>query len=192
MANSKMLNNKGFSVLEIIVSLSLFLIVVLVVNNFYSYSQKLYNRGSNMAELTQNARVCLDRLSRELRQAVVIVTNLPPVDNDEEYPPEEEIFFQDGHDISEITYIKYYLSGTDLMRSQVAYYFIDEPSTYVTYNSLDDASSTPEVLTLEERVVGEYFDTLLFWGESGLINVSLELNKNDANFEIDTKVYARN
>ena len=191
-SNAAKSNLTGFTLLEILVSLSLFIFAILLVSSMYSLAQKSYNKGAAKGELVQNARVSLDRMSRELRQSVDIVTALPETDSEPGNPPAEEIFFQNGHDASQITYLRYYLDGTDLKRFHVAYYFSAEPDTYVIYNSLDQNGYPPEELIIEDRIVGEYFNQLQFWGSSGLIYISLGLVKNQDSFSINTGVFERN
>jgi len=185
-------NFTGFTLLETIASVSLFVIIIILVSNIYLVTQRAYNKNSELAELTQNARVSLDRISRELRQASNIVTTLPETNTDPLDPPTNQIFFQDGHDINQVTYLKYYLDGTNLMREHKAYYFNEEPSIYVTYNSFDQAGDPPLEIILEDRIIGEYFTELKFWGSNGLINISLNLQKNQNNFPIKTSVFSRN
>lgn len=182
----------GFTLIEVMISLSLFVVLILLINSMYTLSQSTYNKNSNAAELTQNARVALDRLSRELRQSETIVSTLPPNDTDPGNPPINEIFFQDGHDTSLTTYILYRLEGTNLNRVQKAYYFNSAPTTYVTYNSVDSGGNSPLDLIISDQTVGEYFKDLKFWGASGLVNIYLELAKNKNLFELDTMVYSRN
>jgi len=185
-------NTAGFSLLEIIVSISLFTIIILLVSDIFLVAQRAYSKNSNIAELTQNARVSLDRISRELRQSSNIITTLPATDDDPSNPPANQIFLQDGHDINQITYLRYYLDGTNLMREHKAYYFIQEPSVYVAYNALDQGGSLPLTTIIDDRVVGEYFTTLNFWGAGGLINISLGLIKNENIFNLETSVFSRN
>jgi len=184
--------SQGFTLIEIIISLSLFVILMLLVNTMYDLSQTTYNKNSDTAELTQNVRVTLDRLSRELRQSEIIVTALPPTNTDANNPPASQIFFQDGHDTSQITYILYQLNGTYLERTQKAYYFSSAPSSYVTYNSLDQNNNPPQELIISNQVVGEYFKQLQFWGSSGLVNISIQLLKNKNSFNLNASVYSRN
>lgn len=190
--NKSKLSNCGFSILEIIVSLSLFVFAILMVFSLYSSAQKSYNKGSDKAELIQNARVCLDRMSREIRQALDMLTVLPPTNNDAGNPPPNEIFFRDGHDMAQITYIKYYLDGEDLKRSHVAYYFAVDPGVYVPYDSVDAADNPPEELILEDYIIGEYFDDIDFWGEDGLVYIYLSLVKKDDYYKTETSVFVRN
>ena len=185
-------NQKGFTILEIIVSVSLFVFVILLSGSMYSLAQQSYNKGADRGELTQNARVSLDRITRELRQSVNIVTVLPEVADDLGDPPAEEIFFQEGHDISQITYLRYYLDGTDLRRSHIAYYFSEEPDVYVIYNSVDQYGGSPEELIISDRIVGEYFNKLNFWGSGNLVNISVEFIKNKNKLNVNTSVFSRN
>lgn len=182
----------GFTLLEIIVSLAIFIMVILLTESIYLLSQKSYGKSSDLAELTQNNRVYLDRLSRELRQSVNIITTLPPTKNDPLNPPADQIFFQDGHDSSQITYISYYLNGTDLMRKHSVYYFTNDTATYVAYNSLDQSGQPALSKILENRIIGEYFNQIKFWGANDLINIYLKLIKNSNAFEIETSAFGRN
>lgn len=179
----------GFTILEIVVSISLFIIIILLINSIYSLSQQVYNKSADEAELVQNARVCLDRISREIRQSVNIITAMP---SNPTSTPANEIFFQDGHDIDQMTYIYYYLDDSNLIRQHRAYYFDSEPGVYVPIGSVDGFGAPPEELILEDRIVGEYFDSLEFWGEGGHVNINITLSKNKDSLEIDTSVYSRN
>ena len=182
----------GFTLLEIIVSMFLFTIIIILISDIYLATQRAYNKNSDTAELTQNTRVSLDRVSRELRQAANIITSLPATATDPDDPPVNQIFFQDGHDVSRVTYLRYYLNGADLRREHKAYYFSQEPSVYVAYNSLDQGGYPPLELIIDDRVVGEYFSELKFWGANGLTNIYLKLAKNQNTVAIDTSVFSRN
>lgn len=178
--------------METIISLSLFIIIIILVNTMYSTAQKTYNKNSNQAELTQNARVALDRLSRELRQSTDIITELPPTEDDPNNPPANQIFFQDGHDTSQITYLLYSLDGANLRRQNKAYYFPSSPSIYVLHNSVDQYDDPPVETIISDQVVGEYFNSLEFWGSNGLINIGVGLEKNQNSFNLGTSIYSRN
>lgn len=92
---------KSFTLVEVLVTISLFLIIVVTIYSVQAFSQKAYQRGEVATEIIQNGRVILERISRELRQAKYIVTLLPEISDDPEFPPPAEILFQDGH-ISQI------------------------------------------------------------------------------------------
>jgi len=182
----------AFTILEITVVISLFVFIIMLTSSLYLLSQRAYRKGSGRGELAQNIRVSLDRMSREIRQAVDIVTVLPTTGDDPGDPPMNELFFQDGHEIEEVTYIYYYLNGTDLKRSHIAYYFAEEPGVYVIWNSTNQLGESPEELIIEDRIIGEYFNTLEFWGTDGLVYINLGLSKGENNLAINTTVFMRN
>ncbi len=91
---------KSFTLVEVLVTISLFLIIVVIIYSVQAFSQKVYQRGEVATEIIQNGRVILERISRELRQAKYIVTLLPEISDDPEFPPPAEILFQDGHLLS--------------------------------------------------------------------------------------------
>ncbi|MDO9399557.1 MAG: prepilin-type N-terminal cleavage/methylation domain-containing protein [bacterium] len=181
-------NSRGFTLMEIMVSVSLFVVIMLLTGSIFSLAQKSYNKSSDLAELTQNSRVCIDRLSRELRQSIYVITELQSTEEEST----SEIFFQDGHDISQITYLRYYLYNNELIREHKAYFFADSPLIYVAHNSVDQDNNPPQEIILENYTVGEYFNQLKFWGSNGLINISLKLIKNSNVFAIKTSVFTRN
>ncbi len=185
-------SSTGFTILEILVSMTLFIFVILLSNSFFSFSQKAYNKGSERSELIQNVRVSLDRVTRELRQAGNIITDLPATEDNPLDPPTEEIFFQDGHDISQITYLRYYLDNSDLKRDWLAYYFSEDPSIYVIHDSVDQLGNPPDELVLSNRIVGEYFSKLNFWGTSNLINIYAELSKKSSQVSVRSSIFSRN
>jgi len=187
-----MINKKGFTLLEVLVSIAIFSIVMLTVYSLFSLAQNTYNQGGNDIELWQNARASLDRVTREIRQAQEIPTILPEEGEDPLDPPMSEIEFQDGHDITQITYIRYYLNGTDLMRRHLAYYFSSEPSIYVYSNALDEFENPPDELIIEDVLIGEYFSNLDFWRIDNVVYIYIQLEKTGRDIELMTAVYGRN
>lgn len=181
-------NNFGFNLLEVIVSISLFIIIVLLINSLFLVSQKSFTSGTNRGELTQNIRVVVDRLSRELRQAAAIATTLPASSS----TPVNEILFEDGHDISEINYIRYYLNGSDIKREYRFYYYASAPATHVRWNSIDGFGNSPTASTTEDYIVGQYLSSMQFWGTHNLINIKIELLKAGKTSKIETAVNKRN
>lgn len=83
----------GFTLVEVIIAVSISFLIISVIGSVVIVGQNSYMRGGNSAEITQNARVVLGRLSREIRQSQKIITLLPV----ENINPAVEIEFQDGH-----------------------------------------------------------------------------------------------
>lgn len=90
-------SGRGFTLTEILISILTFLIIVVVVYSIQLLSQKAYRDGEMATEILQNGRVILEKMSREIRQAESVITSLPEVPDDPEFPPTDEILFQDGH-----------------------------------------------------------------------------------------------
>lgn len=84
---------EGFTSIEVVIVVIIFALIITVVYSVYNLSSRAYLEGENVAEITQNGRVILERISREIRQAREIVTELP----EERINPPAEIQFQDGH-----------------------------------------------------------------------------------------------
>ena len=86
---------KGFTLTEVLVTTTLFILISGAISSIHFFSQRAYREGEIAVELSQNGRTVLERLTRELRQTGEIVTGLPQTDQGESNP--DEIEFQDGH-----------------------------------------------------------------------------------------------
>ncbi len=78
--------SRGFTMLEALIASSIFLIVMIAVYTVYGVGEASYNRGTRKWDVQSQARVALERISREVRMAgyaspdkltdpVVIATN---------------------------------------------------------------------------------------------------------------------
>jgi len=180
----------GFTIIEILIALTISIILFLIITNVYSISQNAYVQTDIRAEISQNGRVILDRLIRELRQTQDIVTTIPETNVDPDAMP-DEIMFQDGHDTTIIKYIRYYLDNSDIRRQIIVYYFDDNPGEYTYWYTTDPVGNPPSMEILEDKIIGEYVYDLEFWGDD-LININLYLLKNNKTATINTAVYGRN
>ena len=185
-------NNRGYTVIEILTAITLGLIVLTSIYSLYSTSQKVSERTSQEAELTQNARIALDRISREIRQTQEILTDLPEDLDDPINPPANQIKFQDGHITAKIQYIRYYLDGTNLHRSVNHYYFSSNPDEWVLWNATDSEGNPPtESVPDEDRTIGEFITNLQFYGIK-LIDIDIEVGKDSTAYKFETKAMGRN
>ena len=192
---------KGFTLVEILVFITIFLFVFTGIFNIFLFSQTFYGQITVQSELLQNGRVILERITREIRQGENIVTQLPQVSDN----PASEIEFQDGHTPSpyeylesDYYYIRYYFSSsTKELYRQYRVYCFDNCEYCNTYFRWDDtriegADIVPtHACVLEEKIIGEYIKDLNFWG-SGLINISLSLNNRGQELTFQTKIFGRN
>ncbi|MFA5743053.1 MAG: prepilin-type N-terminal cleavage/methylation domain-containing protein [Candidatus Paceibacterota bacterium] len=96
MKNKKKLNLKktaGFTLLETVVVISIFTIAISAIFSVEFYGHKLFLQQQDLAEVTQNGRVIMERFTREIRQAKKIVN----VITEQESTAPSQIEFQDGH-----------------------------------------------------------------------------------------------
>lgn len=155
----------------------------------FTLSQKAYKESENSAEITQNGRVILERMNREIRQAKEIVGNFP----EDEASAEDEITFEDGHVSESYHYIHYFKSVDTIKKEVIGYYFSgDAGQTLVPWNTTPPAGQTLLSKTLEEaRTTGEWVSDLKIWG-SKIINIALSLKKQDKSLHLEIKILGRN
>lgn len=182
-------NNKGFTLAELLVAVIIALLTLIIISTIFSLNQKVSRKSNIKAELTQNARIVIDIMAREIRQANKIVTVLPPNNSDPALIT-HELQFEDGHTDTHIQYIKYYLEGDKFKRQIIVYYFEYDPSTYVYWDDFDPFGS-PVQEVLEEKIIGEFFSTIDFYGEDK-INVDLTLQKQSEQVQIKSIIHPRN
>jgi hypothetical protein len=170
------------------VTIAIFSIVLASITGIYTAGQRYYRASSTQNELWQNVRVVFDRITREVRQSESMATTVTT----EQSGAVSTIMFQDGHDTSDVRYIRYRLDGTSIWRDTLVYAFSTTPSTYVSWDALDEFDNPPEETILDEQQVGEYFSDIDFWGENNLIHMEATLEKIDYSIEVMTAVYGRN
>ncbi|MDD5750342.1 MAG: prepilin-type N-terminal cleavage/methylation domain-containing protein [Candidatus Pacebacteria bacterium] len=196
---------KGFTIVEILIVVAIFSLMAALIFNVFILSQKFYRKTEDSSELLQNGRIALERISRDLRQASELVTQLPQVPDVPQNPPPSELEFQDGHtpspyqDLgSNYYYIRYYVNpDTSELHRQYRVYCYDSCaacSGYYRWNDSkmeggDDLHTQP--CDLEDKVVAEYVRSLQFWG-LGTVNISLSLNKGGQTVDLQTGILGRN
>ena len=193
MDRDKIKSKSGFTLLEVIIAVAISLLVVLMISSSYFVAQRAYVKADNKAEISQNGRVIIDRLARELRQTPNIITALPADNSDPVLTP-NEVMFQDGHDISRIAYVRYYLNGSSLSRQLIYYYFPAEPTIYVYWDAIDTRypGVSPQMSIAEDRLIGEYVSDIEFWGNEKPVYINLNLHKNKDSVILNTSIYGRN
>jgi len=83
----------GFTLLETVIVISIFTIAISAIFSVEFYGHKIFLQQQNLAEITQNGRVIMERFTREIRQAKKIAN----VITEEESTAPSQIEFQDGH-----------------------------------------------------------------------------------------------
>ncbi len=183
----------GFTLIEITIAITIAIIIITAVYASFTMGEKVSRKSLQKAELAQNGRISLDRISREIRQTTEMVTLLPLDKSDPSNPPPSSIKFEDGH--TEYTrYITYYKDGTNLKRKISHYYFgdTDPPSDqWVVWNAEDSFGNPPTEKVDEDQTIAEYIDQLEFYGEK-VINIDLTVQKNEDTIDFSTSAFGRN
>lgn len=191
--NIKIQKSKAFTLVEILTVVFLGALIILAAYTAYLISYKSYQRNSQSAELTQNGRIALERITRDLRQAVELVTVLPE-DPGVGTPP-AEIKFQDGHDYwpttGNIQYITYYLSGTDLYRKVSHFAFPSQPAEWVLWSTTGSEGTLPTEYIDLNQIKAQNISQLQFWGEDVII-ISFKVSNGTSTYSFETKVLGRN
>ena len=182
------MNNKGFSLAELMVAIFIAGLIISLTSGYYILLKNIYQKTDNRAEIIQNGRVILDRMVREIRQSPKISTELP---TDPSINAPNELQFQDGHEISEIKYIRYFLEDNTLKRQVIVYYFGDNPGDYTYQDAIDQNQNPPIQDIIDEKLIGEYVTDIEFWGNK-IININLYLSQNEENKIFFTSVFGRN
>jgi hypothetical protein len=159
--------------------------------SIYALTMRSINFSQDRGEVSQNSRIIIERLTRDIRQTRDIATILPEDKDDPEITPPSEIEMRDGHEIEDFQYIRYYLTGTDISRQIRQYYYAAEPETLVPFDAADDFGNPPLVTIVEDELVGQYIDTIIYYG-TGSLTVELGLLKRDIKHSTKTTVYGRN
>ncbi len=165
--------------------------MLFAVLNIFSLSREALRVGGQRAELTQNARIALERIARDLRQAETLVSALPETDSDPENPPPSEIEFYDGHDPDALTYIRYHLVDVTLLREVSYYAFPSDPNVRVYHNTLDQFGNLPDKTVTEDLTVAELVLNLEFFGEEN-ITILITVAQSDISITVPTTIFARN
>jgi len=180
---------RGFTIAELIISIFIGLLLISTVSSIFILNQRTFRKSNIKAELTQNARIVVDLMSREIRQAKSIVTTLP-ADGSNPATVAHELKFEDGHITSHVQYVRYYLNGTILQRQILAYYFDTDPTTYVRWDDINQFGGPTEAV-LEDRVIGENFSQVNFFG-SQAITIELLLQKLKETIDMQSIIDPRN
>jgi prepilin-type N-terminal cleavage/methylation domain-containing protein len=170
----------AFTLIELLVAIMVSSILIVITVSIFSVFRKTIAADQNAAALSQNARVSLDRMSREIRQTPDIVTELPA----------SEIEFEDGH-ADDLTYRRYYVSGTLLKMDVNQYYFASSPTIRVKWNSTGSGGVAPVKQTISTQDIAELVQGFSVGG-SKPITISITTTDGKQTVTFSTHLYERN
>lgn len=188
---SNQFRKKAFSLTELLVAVMISSILVTLTVSVFTLVRKSMVIDQAKADITQNARITVDRLSRELRQTPQVVTLLPLNAADTSVSQPGEIEFEDGH-ANDLTYRRFYLSGTTLQLQVKEYYFAASPSNRVRWNEVNGSGDLPLSAVISTQDIAEYVNSLVFYGSEV---IQMEVTTTDGlnqTFTLQTSVQGRN
>ena len=188
--NSAKGNLTGFTLTEILVTVTLFVLILGAVFSSYLLSQRGYLEGERSSELAQNGRVILERTTREIRQARGTVTELP-VDL---ASATSTIEFEDGNISERYHYIHYFKDNSEVKREVKRYYFSEDPNTFVIWSATPPPGEhLVSTVTQPAQTVGEFVQDLNFWSSQiAVVNVLVNLEKQGKLVDFSTRIFGRN
>ena len=184
------LKGKGFTLMEILVAISLSLLLLGSLYGVYITSYKSYRNTIAKAELNQNARITMERISRDLRQTPEIVSVLASSDNPPLNPASSEIEFRDGHDTANIQYIRYYRVNNELRREVSHYSLSTDPGTWVAWNVFDQYGQNIHTVS-PYTVKADKVTSLKFYG-TNIINIEVVVSDENGSYTYKTEALGRN
>jgi len=192
-----MKKNKALTLIEILVAMAISIVIIAAAYEVYNISYKSYKKNYAMAELSQNARIALERMTRDVRQTMEIMTDLP--ENPGAGTPPSSITFQDGHSYwtdGRIQYLTYYLSDTNLYRKTTHHTFTSPcetapASTWVLSSARDALGQPPLFCDSEDKPRAEKITNLQFWGTS-VVTIDLTVSDGTNTYTYQTKALGRN
>jgi prepilin-type N-terminal cleavage/methylation domain-containing protein len=136
------MKRSAFTLIELLVAMAISAILIGASSSVYSLFRRSISQDQQTADFSQNARVALDRITRELRQTPDIVTDLPTDPSDPNTVEPHLIQFENGH-LNDLSYLKYYLNGTRLEMDTIEYYFSYDPGHRVKWNAVGNGGAAP-------------------------------------------------
>ena len=190
------IKNKAFTLVELLVVVLISSILIGISVSTYSLFRKSITQDQNKANISQNARVAFDRISRELRQTPEVITELPADVSDTSIAQPHEIEFQDGHEEpgtpSSLTYRRYYISNNLLKLDINEYYFSYATGTRVRWDSVGTSGQDPVKHVISTQDIAETVQTMNFYGSKPLQFEIITGDGANQTFKLRTKLYERN
>ena len=190
------MHRNGFSLVELLIALGVSSILVAITVSTYSLFRRGIAQDNSKAQLSQNGRVALDRISREIRVTPQILTQFPDNLADPDPVQPHEIEFQDGFlatsDTDYLTYHRYWLSGSTLMMDIKQYTFQSNPTVRVSATSTDTNGNPPVATVLSSQAIAQ---TVAIFSLYGAKPLEIDITTSDVtgqSFTLRTTITGRN
>jgi Tfp pilus assembly protein PilW len=179
------------SLVELLVAVIVSSILVTVTVQIYGAFRQGLVIDQARASITQNARIAMDRITRELRQSPALRTELPDNPADTTVAQPGEIEFEDGH-ANNLTYKRYFLNGTTLQMQIKEYYFSGSPSVRVHWNQTGTGGSSPTSAVISTQDVADNVGSVAFYGDTIVQIVITTTDGGNQRYVLTSSVTRRN
>ena len=181
----------GFTLIELLVAMIVSGILISITTATYTLFRTSMNLDQSRAQLDQNGRLVLDRLSRELRQTQDVVTTFPASPSDNSIAQPGEIEFEDGN-ANDLTYRRYYIVSGVLKLDIKQYTFSYDPNTRVLWDAIGTSGESPNPTVLSTQDVADSVQSVAFYGDSLLQMIVTTIDSYGQTYTVRTTVLGRN
>lgn len=189
----------GFTLVEVLVATTLSVGLIGLAGSVYIQSQRLTAAQADELAVSQNARVLVDRISRDVRQTTEFIATLPETLADGVTMVE----FVDGHEPPPGApyYLRYDLQDGQVWRRRQYYYRAGQPDTRVSYNPseqlYEENQGAPDGALVrhetEAIAVADGVQDLAFWGSASLLRIDAWLAQGRSeSYQLHSAVAKRN
>jgi prepilin-type N-terminal cleavage/methylation domain-containing protein len=183
-------NKAAYTLVELLVVMLVSSILIVISVSTYNLFSKSMAADQSKAAISQNARVALDRMTREIRQTPLIITELPEDAEDTSIAQPGYVEFEDGH-AQDLTYRRYYVSDNVLKMDTNEYYFSYDTATRVRWNAAGVGGITPTKHVISTQDIADTVQSLSFYGTKPL-GIVLVTGDGSQTFTLRTSIYERN
>ncbi len=189
------MNQKGFTIIELIVAISVFVLATFGVASFIVQNFKVQNFSLEQSTAINEARRGVETMVKELRETLPGDTGAYPIESANE---QELIFYADYDRDNAIEKVHYWLDGTDFKKG-----VLEASGTPLQYSGLEQVDTISRYVRNDVAPIFIYYDSnytqLLTPAEPDevkLIHVYLRINvvpnRAPIDFELESDVNLRN
>ncbi|GEM_PF-1875995 len=172
----------GYTLAELLIASSVSLVLVAMSTGIYVSVNSQVGQGEVEIVLAQNGRAVIDRISRDVRQAVDFATEIPA----ERVDAVSAIEFEDGHSVSQAgpTYIEYSFTNVtdgigEIVRQRHYYYHVSDNSVHLPYSSgtVGENGFSKQIISSDTYTIAEDVASLEFYGTDYLVKIDVTLQQ---------------
>lgn len=184
-------NPKGFTIIEMMLSIAIIVLISTIVLNFVTDGLTLSRFESEQETAVKIARDAMAVVTKEIRKANQSELGGYPILTIEDF---NFIFFSDVDNDNETEKIRYYLNGNELIKS------ITEPGADSLYAGADSTSTIANYMNNQAEPIFRYYDSdqneTSEINDIRMININLKINVTPTimpnDYYVETDINLRN